>query len=547
MSDETRSKALMRGFMKKRFSTPVVAVLVLFALLGGMQLNTLISGDNIYEQMTKFKDVLSLTEKWYVDDVDTQKLTESAINGLLSNLDPHSIYIAPEPLKKVNEDFNGIFEGIGVSFAIVNDTITVVETIGGGPSAQIGILANDKIVRIDGRPTTSFTTDSVMKHLRGPKGTKVSVGIARAGNSGLLDFEIVRDVIPLYSVDVSMMLDDETGYVNINRFMKTTTDEMQNALQKLKVQGMKRLVLDLRGNPGGYLDQAVRIADIFLDGQVEGGKRMVVYTKGRRPEVSEKYFAMTNSEFEKTPLIVLISNGSASASEIVSGAIQDWDRGLIVGETSFGKGLVQRQFDLTDNSAVRLTIARYYTPSGRLIQRSYSDGKDKYQREAFERSEVEGENITHEEEKDTTRPVFRTSGGRKIYGGGGITPDYIVKYDSVTQLSIVISRRNLFYEFITKYLNSHTTGIKGKYADLRSFKRGFEVDEFMKFVKEKGVEVKDDQYVRDKAFIQIRLKAYIARNFWSNDGWYQIVLTGDAQLKKALSIFPEASKLAKLN
>jgi carboxyl-terminal processing protease len=315
---------------------------------------------------------------------------------------------------------------------------------------------------------------------------------------------------------------------------------------------MKRLVLDLRGNPGGYLDQAVKMADIFLDGNVEGGKRMVVYTKGRRPEVSEKYFATTNSEFEKTPLIVLISNGTASASEIVSGAIQDWDRGLIVGETSFGKGLVQRQFDLADNSAVRLTIARYYTPSGRLIQRSYSDGKDKYQREAFERTEVEGENITHEEEKDTTRPVFKTSGGRKIYGGGGITPDYIVKYDSVTQLTLVISRRNLFYEFVTKYLNSHQNDIKGKYSDLRSFKKNYEIDEsllgdFMKFVKEKGVEVKDDQYAHDKTFIQIRLKAYIARNFWSNDGWYQIVLTGDAQLKKALSLFPEASKIAKLN
>lgn len=537
--------------MKKRFSIPVVLGLLIVALLTGMQLNTLISGDTVYEQIHKFNEVLSITEKYYVDDVDAQKLTEAAITGLLSNLDPHSIYIAPEPLKKVTEDFKGKFEGIGVSFAIVNDTITVVETIGGGPSAQIGILANDKIVRIDGNATKGFTNDSVMKHLRGPKGTKVSVGIFRVGNLGLMDFEIIRDVIPLYSVEVSMMLNDEVGYISVNRFMETTAKEMMAALQKLKALGMTRLVLDLRGNPGGYLDQAVKMADMFLDGNVEGGARTVVYTKGRRADVSEKYYAGTNSEFEKTPLIVLVSNGTASASEIVAGAIQDWDRGIIVGETSFGKGLVQRQFDLSDNSAFRLTIARYYTPSGRLIQRSYADGKDKYQREAFERNEVEGENLTHEEEKDTTRPLFKTAAGRRIYGGGGITPDYIVKYDSVTPLTIVMSRRNLFYEFITRYLNQHTAEIKSKYSDLRSFKTNFEADEvlmadFLKFAKDKGVEVKDDQYNRDKAFIQTRLKAYIARNFWSNDGWYQLVLTEDAQLKKALSLFPEASRIAKL-
>ena len=551
MEFKERLDVLKRGIMKKRFSTPVMLGLIVVALLAGMQLNVLISGDNVYDQIRKFSEVLNITEKFYVDDIDSQKLTEAAITGLLNNLDPHSIYIAPEPLKKVTEDFKGKFEGIGVSFAIVNDTITVVETIGGGPSAQIGILANDKIVRIDGEGTKGFTNDSVMKHLRGPKGTKVSVGIFRVGNPGLLDFEIIRDVIPLYSVEVSMMLDDETGYISVNRFMETTAKEMSAALQKLKAEGMKRLVLDLRGNPGGYLDQAVKMADMFLDGNVEGGARMVVYTKGRRADVSEKYYAGTNSEFEKTPLILLVSNGSASASEIVAGAIQDWDRGLIVGETTFGKGLVQRQFDLPDNSAFRLTIARYYTPSGRLIQRSYADGKDKYQREAFERNEVEGENLTHEEEKDTTRPVFKTAAGRKIYGGGGITPDYIVKYDSVTTFTIVASRRNLFYEYITKYLNQHTADIKAKYPDLASFKKNFSADDafladFLAFVKAKGVEFKEEQYIRDKAFIQARLKAYIARNFWANDGWYQIVLTQDTQLKKALLIFPEAAHLAKL-
>ena len=538
--------------MKKRFSTPVVVLLILFAIFGGMQLNTLISGDNIYEQLGKFKDVLSLTEKYYVDDVDAQKLTESAIKGLLSDLDPHSVYIDQKQLTRVTEEFRGKFEGIGIEFAIVNDTITVVQPIGGGPSAQLGIFSNDRIVKIDGKSAIGFNNDQVMKGLKGPKGTKVSVSIVRAGSSGLLEFEIIRDVIPFYSVDVSFMLDDEVGYINVIRFSETTNSEMLSALQKLKAQGMKRLILDLRLNPGGYLDQAVKMADIFIDGDPTGGQRKIVYTKGRRPDFNEEYFATTNSEFEKMPLIVLLSNGSASASEIVAGAIQDWDRGLIVGETSFGKGLVQRQFELADKSAFRLTIARYYTPSGRLIQRSYSAGKEKYQREAFERDEVEGDNIAHVEESDSTRPVFRTAGGRKIYGGGGITPDYIVKPGDATAFTTTISRRNLFYEFTTKYLSVHAEEIKSKYkGDFKSFNQKFDVDnalmnEFIEFVKEKKVEFKEDQFNKDKEFIQARLKGYIARNFWGNDGLYPVVLKADNQLKKALSIFPEAAKIAKL-
>ncbi len=538
--------------MKKRFSTPIVVLSVLVSILGGMQLNTLISGDNIYEQLGKFKDVLSLTEKYYVDEVDTQKLTESAIKGLLSDLDPHSVYIDPKQLTRVTEEFQGKFEGIGIEFAIVNDTITVVQPIGGGPSAQLGILSNDRIVKIDGKSAIGFDNEQVMKGLKGPKGTKVAVTIVRPGEKALLDYEIIRDVIPFYSVDVSFMLDDEVGYINVTRFAETTNTEMLSALQKLKSQGMKRLVLDLRFNPGGYLDQAVKMADLFLDGDPATGQRKIVYTKGRRPDFNEEYFATTNSEFEKVPLIILISNGTASASEIVAGAIQDWDRGLIVGETSFGKGLVQRQFELADKSAFRLTIARYYTPSGRLIQRSYADGKEKYQREAFERNETEGDNITHVEESDSTRPVFKTAGGRKIYGGGGITPDYIVKPEDATPLTVTIRNRNLFYEFTNEYLTVHTKEIKEKYkGSFQTFDRDFEIDdalmnEFIGFLKEKKVEFNEEQFAKDREYTKARLKAHIARNFWGNDGWYPVILKSDNQLKKALSIFPEAAKIAKL-
>ena len=251
--------------MKKRFSIPLIVTVILVAFVGGTQINHLISGDNIYEQLSKFKDVLSLTEKYYVEDVDTQNLTEHAITGLLSELDPHSVYIKAQQMQRVTEDFQGRFEGIGVEFSIVNDTITVVQPIGGGPSASLGIMSNDKIVRIDGKSSVGFNTDQVMKSLKGPKGTKVSVSIARSGVKELLEYEIVRDIIPLYSVDVSTMLNDRVGYVNVTRFAETTNKEMGLALQKLKSQGMKQLVLDLRSNPGGYLDQAVKMADLFLE------------------------------------------------------------------------------------------------------------------------------------------------------------------------------------------------------------------------------------------------------------------------------------------
>lgn len=540
--------------MKKRFSIPLIVVVFLLAFVGGTQFNQLVSGDNIYEQLSKFKDVLSLTEKYYVEEVDSKKLTEQAIVGLLNELDPHSVYIKAQQMQRVTEDFQGRFEGIGVEFSIVNDTITVVQPIGGGPSASLGIMSNDKIVKIDGKSSVGFNNEQVMKGLKGPKGTKVSVSIARAGNNELLEFEIIRDIIPLYSVDVSTMLNDKVGYINVTRFAETTHREMVAALQKLKKQGMKQLVLDLRSNPGGYLDQAVKMSDLFLESDAKGNPRKVVYTQSRRPEFNEEYFASTNSEYEKMPLIILLSNGSASASEIVSGAVQDWDRGLIVGETSFGKGLVQRQFPLSDGSAMRLTISRYYTPSGRLIQRSYDAGKDKYQSEAFQREEEEGENIEHKESvADTARPKFKTSQGRVILGGGGITPDFIVKPGSITKYSVQLNRRNIFYEFITGYLSRNSEQIKNKYKnDLISFNKNFVVDEelmneFLAFTKEKKVDFIEDDFKKDKDYIQARLKAYIARNYWNNEGWYSVLLGIDNQVKKAISLFPEAEKFARLN
>jgi len=543
--------------MKKRFSTISVFVLVLVSMFVGMEINQLISSDNIYVQITKFKDVLSFAEKYYVEEVDAQKLTEAAIHGMLENLDPHSVYISPKAFEAVTEDFRGKFEGIGIQFRVLNDTITVLEPIGGGPSAKLGILSNDKIVKIEGKSAIGFTDEQVRKNLRGPKGTRVKVTIIRVGEREPLDFEITRDEIPLYSVDASIMVAPEIGYIRSTRFNEQTNEEMQRALKKLKAEGMKRLILDLRLNPGGFLEEAVRMADLFIDGGTPAAPKKIVFTKGRRSEFDEVYYAKTGEEYERLPVIILLSNASASASEIVAGAIQDWDRGLIVGETSFGKGLVQRQWKLGDGSAIRMTISRYYTPSGRLIQRPY-EGKEKslYQREAFEREEEEGANIQHEMEQktipDSARPTFATNAGRLVYGGGGITPDYIVKGDSVTSLGASIRRRDLFVSFISSYLDREGRSIRARYEkNFDEFKKSYKISDammiqFRSFIEKKGITIIENQFGHDRAYIEASLKAYVAQSIWGNESMFPFFLEIDRQFKLAISLFPEAEKIARL-
>lgn len=529
----------------KRFSLSVVLIISVIALLIGTQLNSVFSSDNIYQQLSKFKDVLSLTEKYYFEDVDTPKLVEAAINGLLGNLDPHSVYIPASHLKRVNEEFQGSFEGIGIEFDVLNDTLTVIAPIPGGPSDALGILAGDKIVRIDSENAIGIKREDVIKKLRGPKGTRVSVSIVRSGAKNLLEFEIVRDKIPLHSVDASFMLNDEMGYISINRFSQTTRDEFVKALEELKQQGMRKLVLDLRNNPGGYLDQAFKMADELL---LKGKK--VVYTKGRRQEFNEEYISSGSGRFDKGSLIILVNRGSASASEIVAGAVQDWDRGLVVGETTFGKGLVQRQFDLSDGSAFRLTIARYYTPSGRLIQRPYGKSRDEYRMAAYEREEEEGENIDHTAESDSARPTYKTASGRTVYGGGGITPDYIVKSGKYTDYTVQLFSRAVMSEFGNRYLDRHGKKLREQYGkDLRKFQDEFVIGEEMlremlALAKSKGVEFNKEQYETDQRRIQARIKAHIARNLFGNEGSFKVLLAEDPQFLKAITLFPEAEKIA---
>jgi carboxyl-terminal processing protease len=532
----------------KSVKFPYLLFAAVIGIVLGVFLEKAFSDDSLRDSIRKFNDVLTFTEKYYVEEIDTQKLVESAINGMLNELDPHSVYIPPSQLTQVEESFRGDFEGIGIEFQIVNDTLTVVSAISGGPSEALGILSGDRIVKIDDQDVIGITNDDVRKKLRGKAGSEVKVSISRVGVSKLIDYNIVRDKIPLYSVDTHFMMDDNTGYVSVSRFSETTYDELVEALNDLNKNGMQQLVVDLRSNPGGYLNQAVKISDLFIS-----GKKKIVYTEGRRKEFDEVYYASQSTPFEDIPLIILINRGSASASEIVSGAIQDWDRGLIVGETSFGKGLVQRQFELPDNSALRLTISQYFTPSGRLIQRDYKNKKNKadYYSER-DTTEEEGDNINHTAEQDSARPEYKTGKGRIVYGGGGITPDYIVKSEMVTTYTQNLLRNNLFYTFILSYLDKNTLSIKNKYKDdLVSFRKNFIITEdilksFIEFAKNKDVAFNEEDYTKDKDYIASRLKAQVARNYWKNEGWYSVLLTQDVQLKKALTLFNEAKDLAKL-
>lgn len=533
--------------MKTKF--PYSILILILGIVLGFQIQKVFSNDNLRDSLSKFNDVLSYTDKYYVEDVDPQKLVEAAINGMLTKLDPHSVYIPAKQLENVEESFRGDFEGIGIEYQVVNDTLTVVSSITGGPSEALGIMSGDRVIKIDGKGIIGISNDDVRKKLRGAAGTKVVVTIIRPGISKPQDYTITRDKIPIYSVDTHFMINDKTGYISVSRFSETTYDEVLKALDDLKNKGMKQLIFDLRGNPGGYMEQAVKISDLFLD-----GKKKIVYTKGRRSEFDQSYYAGESSPYENIPLIVLVNKGSASASEIVSGAIQDWDRGLIVGETTFGKGLVQRQFTLPDNSALRLTISKYFTPSGRLIQRDYTKIKDKdeYYSEAGDDSAKQGDNLNHSAESDSGRPEFKTNRGRIVYGGGGITPDYIIKSEDITSYTTELLKNNIFYLYILQYLDENASKIKGKYGnDFPGFLKGYTISpdlikSFTDFASEKKVKLNEEELKKDYRYISARIKAQIARNFWKNEGWYPVILQTDNQYAKALTLFDEAKQLAKL-
>lgn len=529
----------------RRLAVIGLVLVVSSAFLGSRIEQAFSQDNNMQEQLMKYQEVMTLVQRYYVDKPNLGELNDAAIIGMLSKLDPHSVYMPPKNVEQSAEQFSGKFEGIGVQFMMgKNDTILIDAIIPGGPSDALGIIAGDKITAINGKRTLKFTEDSVRNNLRGPKGTKVNVTITRTGQPAPLEFSITRDVIPIVSVMASFMVDDKTGYLNIGRFAEETHDEMMVALGDLSKQGMKQLILDLRGNPGGYLEQAVRIADEFI-----GGTKTIVSTKGRITSFDDVDVSTPGNKYEKIPLVVLIDRGSASASEIVSGALQDLDRAVVVGLPSFGKGLVQRQFPLgTDKSAVRLTISRYYTPLGRSIQKKY-DGAKYEGGEEMEITESEEANFDHSKDvHDSTKPKYTTASGRTVYGGGGITPDYIVKADTITRSTWRLFAGSLFFDWVKDYVSSNAPSLKKQYT-AEAFVKNYTVPEevftaVFEKAKEKKIEYDPKEFEIDKPWVRNYIKGEVGRQLFSNNVRARMLLENDKQYQKAYTLLGEAAKMA---
>ena len=478
----------------------------------------------------------------YVDSVDEMKMVDDAIIRLLADLDPHSVYIPKKDKEKMNEPLQGKFEGVGIQFNIFLDTILVVSPISGGPSEKLGILSGDKIVTIekDTVAGTGISNSDVVKYLRGPKGTMVNVGIKRNGEDELLSFDIKRDKIPIYSVEEGYMVNDKVGYVKVTRFARNTVAEFNLQLNALRKEGMKDLILDLRGNGGGYLSTAIGLADQFLD-----AKKMVVYTEGRNMQRDETY-STYNGTFKSGKLVVLVDEGSASASEIVSGAIQDWDRGLIVGRRSFGKGLVQKPFPLPDGSEFRLTISRYYTPSGRCIQKPYDKGKKAYRNDINERFNA-GE-LTNADSIDLPDSLkFETKiNGRTVYGGGGIMPDFFIPIDTNSRSDYYLDllRKGIFNTYSLSYLDKKRKKLAAQYPNKYEFAKNFEVtpellEDFISYGEKKKVEKVDEDLEKSKSEIENLLKAYIARGLFNAGSYFQTINSQDDAFIQAVEVLSD--------
>lgn len=473
----------------------------------------------------------------YVDSVNTHEVVEDGIRAMLKDLDPHSIYLTKEELQAMDEPLVGNFDGIGVQFNILEDTIVVVNTIVGGPSEKLGILAGDKIVEIEGEKMTGMKIKNkdVIDRLRGPRGTVVNVSIYRKGVKKLIDYSITRDKIPLTSIDATYMANPQTGYIKLSRFSATSGNEFRESLETLKKSGMKHLIIDLTGNGGGYLQTAIEIADHVLSDQ-----KLVVYTQGRTNESRVDYFSTSKGLFEKGKLIVLIDEGSASASEIVSGAVQDLDRGLIIGRRSFGKGLVQNSFPFPDGSAMRMTTARYYTPAGRCIQKPYEAGVENYYDDLNERFK-HGEFTNKDSIQFADSLKYYTVGKRLVYGGGGIMPDIFIPLDTTENSRYLtdLYRKGLFNRFTLKYVDLNREKLNASYSDFKKYKKNFTISddlliEFKEFGDAEEVEYDEEDMLRSRNFIKRQLRALIANQIWGISEYYQCINEENPILNKAL-------------
>ncbi len=554
----------------KKFYTVSIIFMILalsltykYELVAGTANSPKATTEEINNEFRKIDRLLKIVDYFYVEDADLKKVMEGALKGMLEELDPHSQYIEPEKQKEVDEDFNGEFGGIGIEFEIKDKFLTVVSPIPDTPSEELGIQPGDRIIRIDDENAYDITTQEVFKRLKGKVGTDVKVTIQRNGEKKPLDFNITRAKIPIYSVTAKCLLEDGiTGYIRINRFAKKTAAEVKEALEFLSQHKMQRLILDLRGNPGGLMDQAIKIADMFLK---KGEK--IVYTKGKLKQFDQDYYATSaDNTYDNLPLIVLIDAGSASASEIVSGALQDHDRAYIVGVQSFGKGLVQRPFDFQDGSVARITIARYYTPTGRLIQRPYDNGKAA----AYYLDRYLDESLLSDKEKakrDSIKKAntfYTLKKHRLVYGGGGITPDSIVTYDPVSILERDLYSKRVFNDFAIEYYNNNknsndlswkndfelfyknfkiTEPMITHFKELMNKNKMFLVENLPSKASKDSLFYKEELFAKDLDNIKLDIKFNVGRQFFKEKTKSpRIKAMADKHVKSALNLFGQLDK-----
>lgn len=527
-----------------QISLPIILCLGLAGgIFIGASLNTKQTSSEVGKDVQKLREVLTYIDQKYVDEIKTDKLVDESIQHLLAKLDPHSVYIPASDRVQANEDLRGNFDGIGVEFNIFQDTIVIISPLPGGPSEALGILSGDKIVKVDDKDVAGvgITSPDVMKALKGPSGTEVKVTIVRSGSPEPLEFSIVRDKIPQFSLDVAYMVDPETGYIKISRFAATTYDEFSAALNKLKGRGMKRLILDLQSNGGGYMQVAIQMADDFLS-----GGRKIVYTNGKDKNLNTDAMSTNSGNFQEGDLIVLVNEWSASASEILAGALQDNDRALVVGRRSYGKGLVQNPFDLSDGSELRLTISRYYTPSGRSIQKPYDD-EEAYSQDILSRYK-KGEFFHADSIHFNDTLKYNTQNGRTVYGGGGIMPDYFIPLDT-TQNSHYLNElysTTAIYEYAFKYAEKHKKDLEDKGFD--AFYTKFKVtdemlNDLVKLGQQKKLKPDYEELKLKKRLFQVHVKAQIGRKVWGNDGLYPIMNETNEVFQQALKLFDRIPEL----
>jgi carboxyl-terminal processing protease len=509
---------------------------------------------DVSKSSNKYREIISLIESSYVDSVNTDSLVDFSIKKMLEKLDPHTAYFSTEEAGSARSQLESGFDGIGIEFNMFNDTVYVMNAIVGGPSNAVGIKSGDRLLKADGYVLTGpkVTNGFIFSKLRGVRGSEVKLEVLRNGEKGIKKFTVTRDRIPSYSVSAGYMIDAQTGYIKVDRFTESTFEEFRNVLNTLKTAGAKRLMLDLRNNPGGYKDRAEKMVDELL-----AGEKMIVYTDGKGTKYDTQTYTKREGIFEKGAVMVLVDENSASAAEIVAGALQDNDRALIVGRRSFGKGLVQMPVNLQDGSELRLTISRYYTPSGRSIQKPYVMGQEEDYEKDYDKRLKSGEFFSADSIKFNEKLRYKTFGGRIVYGGGGITPDVFIPRDTTyfTKYLSDLWGKNIIREFALNYTNDNIKSLEK--LTFKDFNKFFVVNDAMmieiqKLAKQANVKMRVRDYERSMPYIKAQVKAYIARNVWQrkmsdglNNEYAQVMAPLDDTFQKALAQFDKAEKMAR--